>query len=443
MILFVGVAVLAIGLLFTLACVRRSEIGLLGAVVNSLLLVTTGDPQAGVGGLHLSIGDLVSFCLIAAGVIRTVQRTRTLSGVRIVGFIYLLLFAFSLARGFAENGFIVASNESRGMLGELLAFLYFMDADVSEGAIRRYVKIYVGYGIILCLITVLAAMGLPVGGIAISYASAAGIGTRYIPADTTGAIATSWIFLLAVYQYRKRGLIMQVLPVVLLVFAIYLRHRTVWVLLLGCCFLMPFFDVRLFRQILPMALLATVAIGGLAIFGNTHMAGADESDFENSASNASTWEWRVNGWKELFFDETETPAVALIGKSLGSGYWRIDPDTHMSVTVAPHNEFMQNYVRVGIIGAICMMTFLIRPVFLLWRASSWDRLTVYPSVPVWGLVSFAMVSFCITYSLNEHQLALVGIANAIATRLARDRRASLAYPESADWESGTLTGQAV
>lgn len=443
MTLFFAATVLAIWLLFTYACVRRTEFGFVCVVLSSLLLMTVGEPQAVVGGIHLSAQDLLSLCLLAAGVIRTARYIRILTFTRILGIVYLALFAFSLMRGFASNGLITTSNESRGMLGELLVFLYFVEADVEDSTVRRYVRIYIGYAVLLCVIAVLAAAGLPVGSIAVPYVTAGDVGTRFINADTTGAIATSWVLLLSVNQYRKRGAVVQLLSIVFLIFALYMRHRTVWVLLIGCFVFMPLVDRKLFFRILPAIFLSAVAIGGLAIYANTHMTGAAESDFSDAASNSSTFLWRVNTWEELFFEEGESPAAVLVGKSMGSGYWRIDPETHLPTTAPPHNEFMQNYTRVGAIGAFCMMTILLRPIFVLWRASKQDMLAVYPSVAAWALVALGMLLFSFTYSLNPHQFALVGIANALSTYSARRQMDVLSLSDEAQLDSSLLHEEVV
>ncbi len=55
-----------------------------------------------------------------------------------------------------------------------------------------------------------------------------------------------------------------------------------------------------------------------------------------------------------------------IGKSMGSGYWSIDPVSYQAVTVAPHSEYIQEYLRVGVVGAFSFY-FRISPFLKLWR----------------------------------------------------------------------------
>ena len=118
-----------------------------------------------------------------------------------------------------------------------------------------------------------------------------------------------------------------------------------------------FIDGRIFRRIVPIVLVAAIFVGGLAIYGSAHFEGASESDFSESASNAQTFQWRENSWVQLFYDPDQTLSTVMIGKSIGSGYWRIDPETDLPITVAPHNEFVQDYLRVGAIGVLLSFCF--------------------------------------------------------------------------------------
>src|SRR5580698_837873 len=149
MLILLAVPILALQLCCIYILVRRTDIGLISVVFANTLVLIIGEPQAVVGGFHLSGTDTIYICCLVAGVIRISQRAKMLTFSRAMAFGFLALFAFSLLRGFAANGIATTSNEARGFVGPLLAVLYFLDVDVGERPVRRYVHIYMAFGTIL------------------------------------------------------------------------------------------------------------------------------------------------------------------------------------------------------------------------------------------------------------------------------------------------------
>jgi O-antigen ligase len=102
---------------------------------------------------------------------------------------------------------------------------------------------------------------------------------------------------------------------------------------------------------------------------------------------------------------------------MGSGFWRIDPVSDRYVGVAPHSEYIQEYLRVGVLGTVFMFFFAIRPLSRLWRISKLDPTAVYPSASAWGIIVFMTLVYGVTYGIEPHAYALIGIANAIALKV--------------------------
>ena len=435
MVLVFMASLAALALCYIYILIRRTDVGFISVLIGNLYLVFTGDPQSVVGGYHLSGFDAVLICLLVAGVARAMRRANVLTLPRVLAFVFIGFFALSLVRGFYSHGIATASNESRGFVGTLIGFLYFLDADVDERSLRLYVNSFVVFSLGLCGVAVLAALGFHVGTAAIVGID---IGDqRYIPAQAASALAVSWVLSLGIRQYHKRGIAAQVLPIIFLTFAIYMSHRTVWMMLLVATIMMVLVDQKMFLRVIPSALLAAIGVLGLAVYGNTHDTGASENDFSDSASNSSTLVWRVNSWEELFFDEEQTPFTVFAGKSMGSGYWRIDPDTHILSTAPPHDEWLQEYLRVGIIGLLCIFSLAVRPVAVLWLALKRGAHPVYPSISAWIIILAMFLVFSITYSLDSHQYALIAIANAIPAHvLAAENEDTMQDHEIPEHDSG-------
>lgn len=407
-------ATVAIGLVYLLY--RRSDIGLICLLAAEVLVETFGSNAALLGGLHLTPSDAVAFVLLLAGVLRTLRSFKMLNLNRVIIFGYLAIFAISLMRGIAAYGLTIVGNESREYVGPLACFLYFATAPVDAASVRKYVLSYLCFGLALCAVAVASAAGLPVGIMALGNADLAAIDGRYLPATGAAALAVCGFLSLALLHYRRSSLIAKVLPLVFIGFAIYLRHRTVWMMLLaGVCALL-FLDFRLFRRILPFALAALAAVALIAVYGGGAHGTGREEQFSDAMSNGQTFVWRLNGWKELLLDDEQNAMTITIGKSVGSGFRRIDPETYQTIDVAPHSEYIQTYLRVGVAGTALLLLFALRPLMKLWRLTKagWGE-CAYPSASSWAIVVLMALVFGLTYSIGPHLYALLGIANAMAT----------------------------
>ncbi len=438
MTVLVVLAALIFALYYIYLLSRRVDLALMSLLAVELLNLTFGMNSGLLGSVHLDLGDAVFICLLIAGVIRTAQRLKSLNATRFLALGYVAFFTISLVRGLFSNGVLTASNEARGFIPPLLGLLYFLTAPTDEQSVHRYVRMYLYFGAALCLVAALAAVGLPVGMSSSAHLDAAEAADgRYLPATGAAAIATCGFLSLANFHYRKSGLLSTLLPVMYISVAIYLRHRTVWMMLLaGTMALLPL-DAKLFRRLLPAALLAGLAVAGLAIYGGSEQGLVDTSQFSQSATDTNTLEWRINGWKELLLDDEQNVLTVAVGKSMGNGYWRIDPVSHQILVVAPHSEYVQEYMRVGVVGTLFILLFGLRSLVRLWRLTKVDPTAFYPSTSAWTIVVLISLVFGITYSIDAHAYALLGIATAMIFGLNAHEEAS-ALQEDAEWEVTTV-----
>jgi hypothetical protein len=392
---------------------RRVDIGLISLLAVEIYDFTFGVNGALFGGIHIDPLDAVSICLLAAGVIRSFHGLKKITVTHLVAIGYLALFAISLGRGFYSNGTLAVANEGRGFVGPLSATLYFLTAPTDDSSIRRYVKAYLYFGAALCLAAVLAAVGFPIGMNAWAQADLTAIDGRYLPATAAAAIAVCGFFSLALLRYARGGILRLLVPVMFMSAAIYLRHRTVWMMLLAGALALMVLDGKLFRRLLPAALVAGAAVAVLAVYGGNVEGLVSENQFTRSATNSQTLEWRLNGWKELVLDDEQNAMTIAIGKSMGGGYWRIDPVSYQAVEVAPHSEYIQEYLRVGVIGTFLVFLLCLRPFVKLWKLNKVDPAAIFPTTSIWAVVLLCTLVYGLTYGIQPHSYALIGIANAI------------------------------
>ena len=421
-ILLTAVAVCVV-LVLLLLFVRRTEAGLSCLLAVELFNLAFGSNAALVGHLHLNAMDVVSMVLLAAGAVRFVRNLRILSFSRMVAAGYLIFFVLSFARGCDANGLLAAANESRGFIGPLAAMAYFADTPVDEESLRRIVRLYLLFGAALCAAIILAATGLQVGMSALFTAP----DDRLLPSSAAAVVAICGFLALARATYFAQWLPDLLWPGIFFFAAIYLRHRTVWMMLLAGTVALAFIDRRLFRWMAPTALVATFVVAGIAIYSGDKPGLASESDFAQSLSNRSTWQWRVNGWQEFLFESEQTPLTILAGKPMGDGWQRIDVETHLLQTAPPHSEYVTEYLRVGVAGLVLTLLFACGPLLALWRPHDLDNCAIYPSISIWAVIVLIVLVYGAAYSIEPEAYALIGIANAIAVSTrAREGRLDLA-----------------
>lgn len=426
----------AVCLLYT--CYRRPDIALALMLAAETFLVAFGPNAAVVGGLHLTPSDAVAFLLMSAGAMRSIRDFRTINLNRAAILCFLLLLAFSVLRGVMSFGIATAGNEARTYVGSLAGMLYFATVPTDEGAIRRYMWIYFGFGLALCGVAAASAAGLPVGLVYWNAENAQFINGRYLPSTGGAALAVCGYLSLAAFQYHKRTWWMSLLVVVFLGSAIYLRHRTVWIMLLaGAVALVPL-DLKLLRRLLPFAGLAVVAVSVVAVYNIGSQGQSGKAQFEDAATNDQTFLWRLNGWLDLLDDE-QTPLTVVAGKSMGTGFWRIDPTTYETLTVAPHSEYLSIYLRFGVIGLLMLLLFAIRPVIRMWRYKEY-RTALYPSTTAWAVVILISLVYGVTYGIDPHLYALIGIGNAMTMHT--NQAPQLSVGEVHEWDV-TVSGSAV
>jgi hypothetical protein len=434
-------ALLSLVLTYVYILFRWPFIGLVSLLAGEFIDLAFGLNNRLIGGIHLDPLDAVSICLLIAGCLRSMQRAKRITVVSLLSAGYLALFAISLGRGIYANGFLTAANESRGFTGPLTALLYFVTVPADAKALRRYTLAYLYFGAALCVAAALAAAGLPIGMNAMSQMDQLGIDGRYLPAGAAAAIAVCGFLSLALFRNRTAGLLRPIVPLVYLCIAVYLRHRTVWMMLLvGALAFLPL-DKKLFLRLVPAAALALLLVIGLATYGDRVSGLVSEGQFSNSATNFDTLSWRLNGWKDLLFDNEQTPLTVAFGKSMGGGYWRVDPVSYAITSVAPHSEYVQEYMRVGLVGTLLILCFGLRPLLRLWRLGRYAPFAAYPTTSAWTVITLITLLYGVTYGIPPYSYALIAIANAFLNGLSAQK--SCAYqPAENQWQVAYVAGNA-
>jgi O-antigen ligase len=381
---------------------------------GSLLVVTWYDiafrQSSGLlGSFHVAPTDIVTVALLIAGILRFSKRLSESSSSQTIIVCYLALFLFSLARGVIEYGVKLAGNESRALVWPIIGLLYFFTIPRDEETIRKFVLFYIYCAGALFCVGLLAYLGFHVGGVALD---ADASDERYLPASAACQIGISCVFLLAWISHHRSRRWMYWAAASFFAMAILLRTRSVWILLLSVFAAVPFIDWKMFRKVVPMLFVgaASTVVLGLVLYSNQ---GELSTQLQSSASQTNTLEWRFQGWIELLSDKDQTPFSVLFGNAFGGGFVHLDPLSSRYTDAPPHNEYVMQFLRLGIPGLVLSFLMLIRPIYLFNRSQSLVNKSIFPSTSAWRLVCIGLLAFGVTYSITIDGWAFIAVANAL------------------------------
>lgn len=405
------------GIIYVRKLAQEVKWGWASLLLVQLYSAALGISQTSLGSFHLDINDAVIICLLIAGVVRSLRRIREGSTAQTLLMFYIGFFVFSLLRGIASNGVFAAGNEARGLVAPVVAMLYFFTTPTDEADVRTMVRLYLYYAAALITVALVAYAGAPIGYHAAGNLDAAnGSNDRLIGATYAGAVALAFLFASGWDSYRMASKFVRWMLPVSLAMVIILRHRTVWAMLGVAAISMVFVDSRLWKKFLPLAMLGVVLAIGLGALIYSSETGGFSSTIEDSASDSGTWEWRVESWRQLLYDQDQTIATAIWGNSFGNGFYRFDTTSGQYQNLPPHSEYVTQYLRVGLAGTVILFMFIVRPFTLFLRLQRNDPIQVYPSASTWPLLLVSILTFGVTYSIPVDMWAIVAMANAIAWR---------------------------
>jgi hypothetical protein len=383
---------------------------------GSLLFVTWYDLSFGTNqsllvSFHIDPLDIVTAALLLAGAIRFFKRLRSGSTSQTLIIIYVCLFLFSFLRGLIAFDVKTVGNESRGLILPLVGLLYFFTIPRDEKTIQKFMMFYIYCSGGLFVIGLLAYAGFHVGAVAWAHVEELS-DERYLPASASFQIALAAVILLVWISHRKGQRWMFPVAASFLAMAVLLRTRTVWLVLIGIFAATPFVDWKVFKKAVPTLVggILCVVVLGSAFYANR---GGLSEQLDESASDSETFQWRVLGWQEFISDKDQTPFSVLTGKSIGSGFLRFDPFFRNYVDVAPHDEYITEFLRVGIIGVFTGIFLLARPIYLFAGLEPQRNGAIFPAPSAWRLICIGLAIYGFTYSITIDGWAFIGVANAL------------------------------
>ena len=312
-------------------------------------------PPISVSGASIYVAD-VAFGLVALAAFVRLLGIERLTVAHIGIIVAGGLAVFAVLRGATEMDIQQAANEFRGSFYFLSGTAYFMTVIGDRSMIARIQKLFLATaGLICCLVLVLWATTLSGGLAPKPFASPLFPGdSRVIGAGFTLILAQALLITLPelTHRFTRRGW-MYYLPFLLFPVIVLLQHRTIWVAL-------PFGLLVLGLRRPPserggiFKLLGFAAVTMVVIW---LIMGGPESRLNReleARTDTHTFEWRYEGWIELIEGPRAPQGTeTLIGAPYGSGYER--EVMEIEEFVAPHNYYVESYLRHGLLGVVALL----------------------------------------------------------------------------------------
>lgn len=398
----------AIFILVLLLFLRYSIIPIL-----SVLLVFTLDtffinglPPIVLGNFNISLYDALSVILLITSLTKLILVRNHISKTELLLLGLGGLLIISLLRGTVQFGVEPA-------IRYLRSYLYFYAATLA--VVFLYQKTTNPKNFIQWWkITAWALIGLTVvrwslvaSGLYQNYywIAAGGLMSRVITAAPTLVLLQASIFVWIISRKEtvsfSRILFFLALPTIII-----LQHRTIWVIMFFIFLLVFLMERRISSftlfSVMGMALIVTILL--LVFLDNSLI-----SSVAGSAQDANTFNWRVEGWRQLLSPERFKDSIDyFIGQPFGTGYTRFLFGSRYATEFSPHNFYIQTFLNIGGFGLLILIAIYAKTLWSL-LVNRQDRIKL-----AFALILISQLLFFITYSPNIEQGLLLGFSILIA-----------------------------
>jgi hypothetical protein len=377
-------------------------------------------PPLSVGTVTVYAPDILFALIAGAAFIRVLGLRRPNLGHRAL-MVVAVLAVIAASRGVPQN-LQGALNEFRSAFYFLAGAAYFATATRAEWHLGALTNAF------LITAALILTTALLLWGPAPSFAAAPSEpGYRVIGAN--GALVLAQAILLTVpawFRPNKKPML-QWLSVAFLLAVIVLQHRTVWIALTVGLLVVAWRDLRVRRSVVVVLGLVTFTVVSLQMVAPSTFNSSSLAESLSGSSNLDTFDWRVEGWGSLI--STEGPSTrgdVLIGTPYGTGFDRIVGG--IRTDVQPHNYYLNQYLRHGILGLAAFLMMYLYVVSALRRQPPTGGIGFSDPGIVLALIVTQLVFF-IANNPGIEQGLITGLGLSLALRVPRRGPGQRARPE--------------
>ena len=284
------------------------------------------------------------FALLVAAAVARLLRLRRFSAFQRCIVLLGVMLLLAIVRGMAAFGVEQSVAEFRLYFAFASATLYFATFPPSASRNDRIGMIWLAASIpmmvLVCLRWLATFAGIDLGVPPEKFGADAAI--RAIDGPYTFFLAHAAVLTVPFWGLPdERARRLTRLGVVLLLFAVVLDRRTVWLALLVGVAVIMLRNRRLGRR--AVVAVAAAAVTTAAVYLALPRLGRESGRL--TSSGTGTLDWRIEGWQALLETWSRDPVSWLIGQPFGSGFARRVEG--MEVVLEAHNFYLTTLLRTG------------------------------------------------------------------------------------------------
>jgi O-antigen ligase len=297
-------------------------------------------------GISISAIDSVNVVAFGASLIRMRRGPRGWQWALLAAVGLILFFALRAALQFGDAALLGFRSELYFVVPALFV------STLPPQSIARVVRVVALLGVTLAAFSVFRWVALAMGIQLTPLAASSGYLVQRV-IDSSSAIWIAFAGVLGVASLlgsQARSARWRILGLTGLAFTVVLlaQHRSVWVataVMVSAALVVTRRRWFMKAAVVVTGLLAVVAIEGIGL-GNVGVVG---ESLALAASDARTWEWRLERWGVVWSTHAARGVEAIL---FGSGYGYGWVSGAVGVwEVSPHNGYLQIAVRIGLLGA--------------------------------------------------------------------------------------------
>jgi hypothetical protein len=358
-----------------------------------------------IGRFHIYAGDILAMTLLVATVTRWLRRGNMLRSPAPL-IVLLAIALLGMARGAAAFGVQTSVVYGREMLAMCTTAVFFSTVRVMPKLIRTVRNWLLATSAVLVFVAVRF-------WILHGFGTYAATGLRALDGLQALIVLETTIFV-ALFPLSRGPVLRFITPLFGFVIVLLSIQRTVWAAGIVAVAVLIVAGKesrgttsRAAQRLLTLAAVLVVvllAAAGPAQVTNSLTAGIQQTNTQNS-----TFNWRLQGWSILITRQIDGPTTDLVlGSPSGTGYARVINGG--TVTVAPHSEYVSALDETGLVG-VALLVWLYAAAFRRCR----KRLrSPSPFISQGALMLIVLLALQLTYFIAYSEGTLVGLTLGLA-----------------------------
>lgn len=354
-----------------------------------------------VAGLSVTFADLTAATLALTALVSLMRESHRGSfSLGLPGMIAVLVLV-SVVSGIIVHGLGTAVNEARSILLLIAVCLWIFALRPGRPSVRRWIEwwaIWTGVIVLARGLLVIATQGLNSAGSRVASSGGEFLVTGR-PMASTQALLLAFAGFIALSIWRSTGKgRFAILSAAFFAMVILAQHRSVWLATVaGGVWYVASLDVaRRFVTVVAAVVCGAVVLGLLSWIGGSSVVDV----LTESATDSGTFEGRLYDWQVLVERSFAAgPTTVVFGFPFGEGWLRYRVDG-LPMDYVPHNIFVSNYLRIGVVGLLAMV---------LLGALSLRRAARQRDCPTLGTLLVVVLVFCLAYNFTWLLAPILGL----------------------------------